>query len=161
MSNRATSCSRVRALSVSIIVSFLVAHAGAQAASQSFSISIASPKSTWESGTSIRLDITIENHLNKVLLLSSSRPEDRARSEIAVLTSDGHHVELLHKPQPGDGKSGLGIGLEPHESVSESLNLSRVFDLTKPGNYSVQLQKRDPESNLTVESNVITITITP
>lgn len=158
---RVNSFGRLRAVAVSVILSLAIVHAGAQAATPSFSISIELPNATLESGSPIRLDITIENHLNQGPFLSSNRTWRGAVSEITVLTSEGQRVGPLHKPQPGERQSGLGIGLGPHESSSESLNLGRFFDLTKPGKYSVQVKKRDPENNRIVESNIVTINITP
>jgi hypothetical protein len=144
-----------------MVAYFAANRVGAQTSNPSFAITISSRTTTFESGSPIRLDITIENHLNQVLLLGSTRTVDGARSGIIILRSDGSRVEPIHQPQPGDIKSGMGIGLEPHKGGTESLNLGRFFDLTKPGQYSVQVKKRDPQNNLDVGSNLLTITITP
>jgi hypothetical protein len=118
MSKRLTSSRWFLTISMVAVVVYIAAiRVDAQAVNQSFIISISSPKTTLESGVSIRLDITIENHLDKVLFLASSETGDMARSGITVLKSDGSSVEPLYKPQPGDRISGQVIGLGPHKSA--------------------------------------------
>jgi hypothetical protein len=51
--------------------------------------------------------------------------------------------------------------LKPGETIKDGLTLNRLYDLTKPGKYTIQCQRFDEESNSWVKSNKITITVTP
>ena len=53
--------------------------------------------------------------------------------------------------------------LPPRASYEKDLNLNRLFALTEPGTYTVELQKRIPKhlGSGVVRSNKVTVTITP
>ena len=52
--------------------------------------------------------------------------------------------------------------LKPGETISNDINLLRLFDLKQPGKYTLQVSRRVPEAlgGGVVKSNIITITIT-
>jgi hypothetical protein len=54
----------------------------------------------------------------------------------------------------------LAAVLKPGESFREEADLSKEFVLTKPGAYTVELIKRDPDTGEMVRSNAITVTVT-
>jgi hypothetical protein len=58
-----------------------------------------------------------------------------------------HHLQTIQHLQPGETKSGGMI------------NLDSLYDVTRPGRYTVQLRAFDGESKSIVESNWITITV--
>jgi hypothetical protein len=39
------------------------------------------------------------------------------------------------------------------------VDLDERFDLSKPGSYTVQLERLDPATKLTVKSNIVTLTV--
>jgi hypothetical protein len=53
--------------------------------------------------------------------------------------------------------------LLPGRTLTEESDLSKEFDLSRPGKYTVQATARrtDPDTGLRVQSNTLTLTITP
>jgi hypothetical protein len=82
---------------------------------------------------------------------------------ISIWDSNGNQLPPRDefKPRPDSIHSGLGMGISPGKSITESVDLNRWYDLTKPGQYTVQARKRIPGSNSVVESNKLAITILP
>jgi hypothetical protein len=68
------------------------------------------------------------------------------------------------QPRPGPvAPKGFGTYLAPGKSVSEESDLTREFDLSRPGTYTVQAIGRghDFATEKSVTSNTVTFTITP
>jgi hypothetical protein len=66
-------------------------------------------------------------------------------------------------PRPGpEAPKGFGIYLVPGDSISEQSDLSREFDLSRPGTYTVQASSgiHDPATGKPLTSNTVTFTIT-
>jgi hypothetical protein len=74
------------------------------------------------------------------------------------------HVANLDPDQissPQDLKSSAYFGtLEAGKTLKRQLNASKLYDMTAPGSYTIQVQRRDPETDTMVKSNTITVTIT-
>ncbi len=69
--------------------------------------------------------------------------------------------------QPGDARDALFMGsvvsttIPPEESSGDAIIANKLYDLSQPGKYSIQVTHRDPESKTTVRSNTITVTVVP
>jgi len=52
--------------------------------------------------------------------------------------------------------------VHPGDSLKEDTDMSRLFDLAKPGTYTVQLERKDPLNSrgTSIKSNMLTIHIT-
>ena len=64
------------------------------------------------------------------------------------------------RPVPGSGSHAIMSALDPRQTLTEESDLSKEFDLTKPGKYTVQAFQKDGNTGLIVISNKITFTIT-
>jgi hypothetical protein len=65
--------------------------------------------------------------------------------------------------EPVFGVPGVAIQgsvYKPGQGHSESIILNRTYDLSQPGNYTIQLSKKDSATKTVVKSNAITVTIT-
>lgn len=51
--------------------------------------------------------------------------------------------------------------MKPGETMTDRVNVSKVYDLTQPGRYTIQFQRLDPETKTFVKSNEITVTLRP
>jgi hypothetical protein len=130
----------------------------AQETKQSFTLSIGSPSLTWKSADPIRLDATVKNLTDQRLHLYSSESAWE-RGEIIVRDGSGNAVPPVQNP--GLIKlSFTSIFVEPSKSLRESFNISRQFNLTKPGQYSLQIDKEDPTTKTVVKSNTLVLTVT-
>jgi hypothetical protein len=66
-------------------------------------------------------------------------------------------------PRPGpEAPKGFGTYLAPGQSISEESDLSKEFDLSRPGTYTVRAFMRgpDPAAGNSVTSNTLTFTVT-
>ena len=59
---------------------------------------------------------------------------------------------------PAAGKTIFGL-LGPGKAIVEKMALSKEYDLSKPGKYSIQALRSDGKTD--VKSNIITLTVTP
>jgi hypothetical protein len=57
---------------------------------------------------------------------------------------------------PGSVKFGAMV---PGETTTEEQEVSALYDMRKPGKYTIQVWKRDPDYD--IKSNVVTITVPP
>jgi hypothetical protein len=130
-----------------------------QEAKPSFTLSISSPSETWKSADHIRVHVTLKNLTNRQLRLSNSRSAWE-RGEIIVRDGSGNVVPPIQDPKMVK-QSGSIMFVDPRESPKESFNISRQFDLTRPGQYSLQIEKEDPTTKTVVKSNTLVLTITP
>jgi len=51
--------------------------------------------------------------------------------------------------------------LDPGKSVTNRVNVTQVYDLSRPGKYTIQVKQYDDESKSFVKPNKITVTVTP
>jgi hypothetical protein len=49
--------------------------------------------------------------------------------------------------------------ISPEETVTEDQEVSALYDMRKPGKYTIRVWKRDPKYD--IKSNIVTITVTP
>jgi hypothetical protein len=49
--------------------------------------------------------------------------------------------------------------VEPNATFERRINVSDLYDLTKPSQYTIQIQRRDPDSQTVVKSNAIVVTV--
>lgn len=89
-----------------------------------------------------------------------------AQGKVAPETSVLRWLRGESVPKPEEpvtaGTSGPRCGIVPPKQFSNGgFVLNRFYDLTKPGRYTIQVQRTDPTSKVTVKSNTITVTVTP
>ena len=73
-----------------------------------------------------------------------------AQGNIAAATERG-----LEARQPPQQYSGGGFPLEPGETMKDELVISDLYNMSRPGKYSVQVSCRG------AKSNTITVTVVP
>ncbi len=73
-----------------------------------------------------------------------------------------HHIALSELTPQELNRSGASFTLKPGESSNEDFDVSKYYDLTAPGAYTVQLiTPQIPEIKGEFKSNVVTINATP
>lgn len=82
-----------------------------------------------------------------------------AEGYLASLTYYGHQVN-------GEGNIPLvdnmsGVMLRPQDSYKSEIELSQLYDLTRPGKYTIQVQRGDDFTKGVAKSNTVTLTIKP
>lgn len=125
-------------------------YAGAQDTNKSFAISIATPNATFASGSLIRLDITLTNNTNERVILPNIR---RGPEDVRLQPRDSA------KREPNSRGSSFSTIIPPKRCVTNSIGVEKWFDLSKPGQYSLQLRIKALGSVEVVESNKLAITV--
>ena len=74
---------------------------------------------------------------------------------------DGHPLPRRVYRFPENGGHAWFGTLKPGESMKSDADLRRLFDLKRPGKYTLQVSRRVPETlgGGTIKSNVITLTV--
>ena len=151
------------------IVPLISAQSTKSAKKPSFSIAINAPEDIVKADSSVPLDIILTNTSDKdtssgEILGGAELNYDidvrGSKGELAPETSFGRK---LHHKEPGFtlGGSVVAYYLKPGQTHETRSYLNRVYDLSQPGKYTIQVQRRDPDSNTIVKSNAITITVVP
>ena len=139
-------------------------------AQQEFPVSVTIATSTpiAKSGADIRVDVTVVNTSDHSLrILRSPDGHAEAISQIEVRDADGNIPSFLSTGWQ-KGMAIKKVSVEPGESNQAFLILTKLYDLAKPGNYTVRLRheyyESDPSSSnlkrILVPSNTITINVT-
>lgn len=133
------------------------------------SVTINAPSSEAKAGSELKLGIALTNTSDKQVDLTTW-PED---SKVDVIDSQGRivgkiqgHKESMASPKvpsalraiQGHGSS-QGLRLAPQDVIRLQEDLSKDFDLSKPGKYTVQAARMYGKT--AVKSNTITITVVP
>jgi hypothetical protein len=141
------------------------------------SLSIAGLENSIKTGPPIKVEATITNESNADVSLIFNAVEDRGGLDYSVSVKNEHSAvppdtkfgralkgltnpALRTEETPVDG-SIFFTDLKPRGQWTDTIEISKLFDLTQPGKYSIQLSRFDDVSHSYVKSNVVTITITP
>src|ERR1035437_2886448 len=139
--------------------------ATAQSGSPSFTLDLSTKKSEFRAGDKVWIKVTqinISNHQISCSYIGGNGVNTQYRCQ--VLDEDGKTAEKVKWDVPPAGN--LQCEIAPGESDNNSLCLSNVFKLDRPGKYTIQVWRFDPDvkddegNALKVQSNIITITIT-
>jgi hypothetical protein len=146
---------------------FVIAAGGALHAqnqsSEPFTLTISTAQSEVKSGTPVVLRVVQTNTSDQALDVSTAYERGlNAGYDYDVRKSDGKQLT------PKEHKGPLSLNmirrlLQPNSSLQDQTNLSRGFDMTEPGTYSIRVSRHisdDPKSR-SIASNTITVTVTP
>jgi hypothetical protein len=150
------------------IVPLISAQSTKSAKKPSFSIAI-NAEDVVKADSNVPLDIILTNTSDKDMSsgeilggaeLNYDIDVRGSKGELAPETSFGRK---LHHKDPGFtlGGSVVAYHLKPGRTHETRSFLNRVYDLSQPGKYTIQVQRRDPGSNTIVKSNATTITVVP
>jgi hypothetical protein len=107
-----------------------------------FDVTISSSASAITLGSPVRVDITIVNHSDRVLLFRSIGCGPVAAGVI-LLDNQQNQLQPFKDwlESPDKIPCNIGGGVGPHKKVQEVINLAKWFDLSRAGKYSVQITK--------------------
>jgi hypothetical protein len=127
-----------------------------------FSITVSSPQDTWKAGSDVVITISITNTSNRTVFLrtGTGQGDDELFSDIEVEDDLGHR---LPRRPTGDLVAGSRYikktFLKPTETLKENIVISKLFDLSRSGKYTVRVQRRDPDTNSVVTANIAIVTV--
>lgn len=138
------------------------------------SISISAAQDTVKSGTPVRINVTLENKSrHEVEITHDIRGRDchlevrDGNGKLAPDTKLGYvwngnaaYIDPSRvSPHDLDGNLVYGT-LRPGEKLAWKMDAAALYDMTKPGTYTVQVSRRDAENPaLAVKSNTVTVTV--
>ena len=125
----------------------------------SFDVKIGSPTAVFTVGSPVRVDVKLTNHSQRTLGFH----DPRCTPPEGITVRDDHQSVLKLRDEFLRGDL-IGCGfsdfLDPSKSVTLQLNIARWFDLSRPGQYYVQIAptgvSRDNKRE-TRKSNVLEI----
>lgn len=136
----------------------------------SFTITISSAQKVIRAGSEVRVEFSLRNTSKRRLGFSRMGSGDHM---VNISVHTGNDKDLTMKGRSGKSASNPGqildlpVGgrsmfyIEPGESVMDEIILTDMFDLTVAGNYTIQLSRKDDISGTVVNSNMITLIVTP
>jgi hypothetical protein len=153
----------------------LFATLSASANKQLFSLSIAAPSEPLKAGADLRLRVTITNTSDREIGFIRSPgqiPEEGFRYEVEVHDAQGQSAppsayvqDLKKSPTITEEVSRYAAWLKPGESFVDDLEITKFYDLHRPGKYTISVSREiPPRQNLgegKVRSNSITVTVVP
>jgi hypothetical protein len=127
-----------------------------------------------KAGSEVAVEIVQRNVSNEQFLVSEAKYPSEAETwfkiylrdqdgNLAPETKHGRRVRL-GKDDPGETTIFVGGAsirqLQPGDSVTHRIILNRLYDLTRPGKYTIEIEGIDRKGR-TAKSNVIGLTLTP
>lgn len=151
---------------------------GANDTQASFSLSISVHKTTVEVGSEVIVHAILQNHSSNEVRYGVFLGESQIDTQLGIFGISVHDQtgarlltlaerkkrESAHasgKPTPGPSGSVFSSGIQPGKSISADIPLSNCYDLSEPGEYTIQAQRFDPFTQEWVKSNEIKIKVTP
>jgi hypothetical protein len=141
-----------------------------------FTLTLSSPQSTIHAGSEVKIDITLTNVSQQDIYyfpVITGRPSDMeggfrldvrdSENKRVQETAHGmkvHDSEPTRTPHRGSVFSTRQT-IKPGGTLLRSRVLSEEFNLSKPGQYTVQAERADPLTHLTAKSNKLVITVLP
>ncbi len=139
----------------------------AQSQQRPLSIAISTPQSALKAGSEVRIEVTLTNTSNRRVLIQERNPA--TDYEIDVRDQRGTAVpetdlgrKLKEPPVIPMNSRNFEMYLRPNESAKENIALSDLYDMSHPGQYTIQVSRavsNKPKDGV-VKSNTITVTVT-
>jgi hypothetical protein len=136
----------------------------------SICIQISAPNSTVKADSDVMVNIALTNVSNKAISVYGNNGEHSAELggyDVTVSDARGAAPSLTKWGRTvikGEGTvvgSGGYSALEPGESRKNSLFVNSLYDLSQPGEYTVQLRRLDEQTSTMVTSNKLTFHVVP
>jgi hypothetical protein len=158
-----------------VSLGFLAAVFG-QPKQPAFSITINAPD-VISAGSEPKLSIVLKNTSDHEIMLGRSVQPDQGElhHDVEVRDDKGdlapeteYHRKIKGRlptipgkaPPPPNVSSVIFIPMKPGETRKDDLTLSKLYDLGKPGKYTIQLSRFDEDTKAVVKSNTITVNVT-
>ena len=133
-----------------------------------FSLIISAPQSSVKSGAPVWIEVTMANNSNHRIAVTREPSEDLDQGgwvyEVDVHGDKGGappQTEYARNIINGGLRSTGLIPLYPGKTIIDRVNVSKLYDLSRPGTYTIQVQEFDVSSSSPVMSNKITVKVTP
>ena len=128
-----------------------------------FKIAITAENSTVVAGAEVSIKVSLTNTSDHDVRegVMYGRGNIASIYRFEVRDEHGEMVPKRTYPHPELGYPGsVGFStISPKQTITENQEVSALYDMRKPGKYTIQVWKRNPEYD--IKSNVVTVTVTP
>jgi len=127
-----------------------------------FKIVISAETSTIVAGDDVTIDVSLTNTSNQLvsegaLYVSGIELDSTLRFEIL----DEHRKPVPKRTYPHEELRGGSVrfrDIKPGETVTQHQRVSALYDMRRPGKYTIQVWRRNPDYD--IKSNIVTVTVT-
>jgi hypothetical protein len=148
-------------------VSAAIAQQTTRTTKPSLRLTIRAPKFPVRQAANVIIDVVAMNVSDHALQLENDYvgPNVEVTDRVTIIGENG-----LSAPRTRLGRAVISpttsmtgklvmVPVKPGMRFTYELDVSQLYDLSKPEKYTVQIERRDPDSKLPVKSNAITITV--
>jgi hypothetical protein len=155
-------------MAIPAAVLFMAMCVSAQSANPAFTLKLSTKTNEVRAKDVVRIEIVQTNVSNKRISCAYTGGNAINTQYRYEVTDEGGNpaekvVPSAHVPPPGEY---MQCELDPGDSDTNLIHLSNVFKFDKPGKYTIQVWRPDPDSKdsdgnpIKVYSNTVTITVT-
>lgn len=128
-----------------------------------FKIRISAESSTIVAGDDVTIDVSLTNTSSQIVsegAMYESGIELDSTLRFEILDEHGKPVPKRHYPHEElRGGNVRFRDSKPGETTTQHQRVSNLYDMRKPGKYTIQVWKRNPDYD--IKSNIVTVTVTP
>jgi hypothetical protein len=141
---------------------------------QLFSLTVEAPSEPLKVGGELRLRVTVTNTSSHTIVFVRSPgqiPEEFFRYSVEVRDSKGQsappsaYVKQLNDPRASTFESRRAYSLKPGESFVDDVEVTKFYDLSQPGTYTISVAREFPPRQKLgegkVKSNSVRLTVVP
>ena len=139
-----------------------------QISEQPLEITISTQQSNVMAGDPIKIAIRMKNISKHDITMAAVGSNSQAELNYEIIARDkngGMLYETIYRKGIKRGVAGSRklFTLKPGEEITEKANVNKLYDLSMPGEYTIQVEKELPpsEGKGMIKSNTITVTVTP
>src|SRR5215510_10958077 len=135
---------------------------------QSLKITIVAAQNSVMAGDPIKITVTMKNMSDHDITMVAVGNNSKAELNYEIIARE-KNGEMVDETRYGKGLKGGVAGsrklftLKPGAEITETCNINKLYDMSMPGEYVIQVEKELPasEGKGTIKSNTITVTVTP
>ncbi|HTZ94974.1 MAG TPA: hypothetical protein VMB18_01165 [Terriglobales bacterium] len=141
-------------------------------------IQISASPQVADRGKAIEVNIVVKNISSQMVPIWRSNGKDQAEISGYLVRVSGPHgrpvpktryykiftgepVENMRPEENIHTSGGPTFSVQPGATLKDEFLLNRLFDLSTPETYSIQIERKDPVSGLPVKSNSIEVVVKP
>jgi hypothetical protein len=157
---------KIRLALVLVLISAMVVF-GDQAAKAPFALEISTDQPVVKAGSAVWIKVHLTNTSKRTMDCSATISnmtgvDPNYIFEVRDEAANAAPIRMHEHPELATGQP-ISRSLKPGESLTDDEEVSQVIDMSRPGQYTIQVSRRvsDSKKDGVVKSNAITISVTP